>query len=80
MKFTEEKLENAFTDLLDQEGYPHSLGVTIMRKPDEVLIEKDLEDFLLERYKNHDITTNEVRSIILQLKSLPSSDLYETRF
>jgi type I restriction enzyme, R subunit len=78
MKFTEEKLENAFTDLLGQEGYPHSLGVAITRNPDEVLIEKDLEDFLRERYKNHDITTNEVRSIILQLKSLPSSDLYES--
>lgn len=26
MKFTEEKLEKAFTELLGQEGFPHQLG------------------------------------------------------
>ena len=41
MKFTEEKLERAFTELLGQEGFPHHLGITIARKPDEVLIEED---------------------------------------
>jgi len=41
MKFTEEKLELAFSDLLGQEGFPHHLGITINRKPDEVLIEED---------------------------------------
>ena len=41
MKFTEEKLERAFTELLGQEGFPHHLGITIVRKPDEVLIEED---------------------------------------
>lgn len=46
MKFTEQKLEKAFTELLGQEGYPH-LGNTITRKPDEVLIEDDLRNFLL---------------------------------
>lgn len=78
MKFTEEKLENAFTQLLAQEGYPHTLGTTLTRQPDEVLIEQDLEDFLMNRYQADGITTNEVRSVILQLKSLPASDLYET--
>ncbi len=39
MKFTEEKLEKTFTELLGQEGFPHHLGITIARKPDEVLIE-----------------------------------------
>ena len=42
MKFTEEKLEKAFTKLLGQEGFPHHLGITITRKPEEVLIEEDL--------------------------------------
>lgn len=78
MKFTEEKLENAFTDLLIQEGYPHRLGATIPRNPDEVLIEGDLENFLLKQYEDQGITRNEVKSIILQLKSLPASDLYES--
>lgn len=78
MKFTEEKLEKAFTELLGQEGYPHHLGMSIARKPDEVLIEEDLRTFLLTQYAAHGITGNEVNSILLQLKSLPASDLYES--
>ena len=78
MKFTEEKLENAFTELLGQEGYPHHLGITIKRMPEEVLIEEDLQNFLLTQYNNQGLTTNEAKSIILQLKSLSASDLYES--
>ena len=78
MKFTEEKLERAFTELLGQEGFPHHLGITITRKPDEVLIEEDLQTFLLTQYAGQGITVNETKSIILQLKSLSASDLYES--
>lgn len=78
MKFTEEKLEKAFTELLGQEGFLHHLGISIARKPDEVLIEEDLQNFLLNQYASQGITVNEVKSIILQLKSLPASDLYES--
>jgi type I restriction enzyme R subunit len=78
MKFSEEKLEKAFTELLGQEGFPHHPGITIARRPDEVLIEEDLRNFLLTQYAAEGITGNEVNSIILQLKSLPASDLYES--
>ena len=78
MKFTEEKLEKAFTKLLGQEGFPHHLGITITRKPEEVLIEEDLQNFLLSQYAGQGITVNEIKSIILQIKSLSSSDLYES--
>lgn len=78
MKFTEEKLEKVFIELLGQEGFPHHLGISIARKPDEVLIEADLREFLLAQYAHEGITLNEVSSIILQLKSLPASDLYES--
>lgn len=78
MKFTEEKLEKAFTELLGQEGFPHHLGITIVRKPDEVLIEEDLQTFLLKQYAGQGITINEIKSIILQLKSLSATDLYES--
>lgn len=78
MKFTEASLENAFTELLGQEGFPHHLGITITRKPEDVLIEEDLQNFLLAQYAGQGITVNEVKSIILQLKSLSSSDLYES--
>ena len=78
MKFTEEKLEMAFTELLGQEGFPHNSGITITRKPEEVLIEEDLQKFLLTQYTGKGITVNEIKSIILQLKSLSASDLYES--
>jgi len=78
MKFTEEKLERAFTELLGLEGFPHHLGITIARRPEEVLIEEDLQNFLLDQYSIQGITVNETRSIILQLKSLSASDLYES--
>jgi type I restriction enzyme R subunit len=60
MKFTEEKLEQAFTELLGNEGFPHQLGITIKRPPDEVLIEEDFQNFLLNQYKEESISVNEV--------------------
>ena len=78
MKFTEEKLEKAFTELLSDEGFIHQHGMSIVRRPDDVLIEDDLQEFLMNQYACYDITLNEIKSIILQLKSLPASDLYES--
>ena len=57
MKFTEAKLEQAFTSLLAKEGYPHFLDDSIERNPkmglpeSEVLIEDDLRKYLLTHYK-----------------------------
>ncbi len=78
MKFTEAKLEHAFIELLGQEGFTHQIGLNISRLPEEVLIEKDLQDFLIKQYQPQGISFNEVKSIILQLKSLSASDLYES--
>lgn len=78
MKFTEEKLEETFIELLGQEGYPHHLGESIKRTHDEVLIEEDLSAYLNRRYRNEAITENEIKSIVLQLRTLSSSDLYES--
>lgn len=78
MKFTEAKLEEAFIELLGNEDYPHYLGNTITRNPDEVLIEEDLIAFLLNQYKKEGLTVTEAKSIVLQLKTLSSSNLYET--
>ena len=78
MKFTEEKLEKAFTELLANEGFPHHLGNTILRGAEEVIIEEDLIHYLLSKYANKKLTLNEAKSIVLQLKTLPASDLYES--
>jgi type I restriction enzyme, R subunit len=78
MKFTEEKLENAFTELLGNENFPHRFGNTIKRALDEVMIEEDLQNFLLNQYQTEGLTATEAKSIILQLKTLPATDLYQS--
>src|SRR5574344_1795201 len=76
--FTEAQLEQVFIDLLKEQGYHHHAGSSILRNPDEVIIEEDLRHFLSARYGSQGITQNEVSSIILSLKTLPQSDLYES--
>lgn len=77
-KFTEAQLENVFAELLANEGYPHHLGNTLNRAEDEVIIEDDLRSFLASKYAKENISSTEIDGIILQLKTLPSSDLYES--
>ncbi|HNP19508.1 MAG TPA: HsdR family type I site-specific deoxyribonuclease [Fulvivirga sp.] len=79
MKFTEAKLEQAFIELLGNEGYPHFVGSSLVRTDEsEVLIEEDLKTYLLTRYQNANLTAVEAQAIILQLKTLSSADLYES--
>ncbi|WPE17137.1 type I restriction endonuclease subunit R [Candidatus Thioglobus autotrophicus] len=76
MKFTEAQLEQAFIDLLGQEGITHQHGGDISRADDEVLIKADISSYLLGRYKAEGITDTEVAQIIRSLEVFPSSDLY----
>ena len=78
MKFTESQLEQAFIELLGKEEIPHLFGQAIQRSLEEVLIKKDLKDFLLNQYKAEEITESEVESIIRDLERLPASDLYDS--
>ena len=76
MKFTEAQLEQAFIDLLGQEGITHQKGGDISHADDEVLIKADISSYLLGRYKAEGITDTEVAQIIRSLEVFPSSDLY----
>ncbi len=78
MKFTEAKLEEAFIELLAQEGYPHLVGSELSRSEEEVIIEEDFISYLQSRYKGQMLTKFEAQSILLRLKALPASDLYES--
>ncbi|OYT15125.1 MAG: type I restriction endonuclease [Bacteroidetes bacterium 4572_77] len=78
MKFTEEKLEQAFIQLISEQDIPHVLGTDIERKAEDVLIEDDLRNFLMQQYKSAGITDSEVEQIIRKLKTYSSSDLYES--
>jgi type I restriction enzyme R subunit len=59
-------------------SFPHQLGIAIARPVDEVLIEDDLRGYLLGKYESKQLTVTEAKSIILQLKTLLASDLYES--
>jgi len=78
MKFTEAQLEDAFIELLGQEGIPHVLGGDIERELDEVLIKSDLKAYLLSQYKTEKLTEQEAEQIIRELEILSSSDLYDS--
>ena len=52
MKFTEEKLEEAFIELLGNEGFTHHLGNSIVRSVEEVLIGNYLIVCSLCKYKD----------------------------
>ncbi|MEJ8756371.1 HsdR family type I site-specific deoxyribonuclease [Pontibacter sp. H259] len=78
MKFTEEKLEQAFIELIGAENIPHVLGQAIQRKPEDVLIKEDLTAYLLEQYAADELTVSEVNGIIKELENYSASDLYES--
>lgn len=78
MSFSEARLEQAIIDLLVEQGYPHSLGPSITRSEQEVLIKDDLREFLQRQYQSEGITDGEIDSIIRQMEVLPHNDLYES--
>ncbi len=78
MKFTEEQLERAIIQLLQEQGYPHHSGATLERAPQDVLIAEDLREFLAKRYQADGITTSEIDTIIRQLDTVPARDLYDS--
>ncbi|MCM3118163.1 type I restriction endonuclease subunit R [Neobacillus sp. MER 74] len=78
MKFTEASLEQAVIELFEAEYYQHQSGMHIHKEMIDVLLRGDIKNFLLNRYSNDDITTNEIESIIRQMEVLPSSTLYES--
>ncbi|WJW97220.1 type I restriction endonuclease subunit R [Priestia aryabhattai] len=78
MKFTEESLEHAVIELFEAENYQHQNGIYIHKEMNDVLLRKDIQTFLFNRYSEDDITSNEIESIIRQMEVLPSSALYSS--
>jgi type I restriction enzyme R subunit len=77
-KFTEEKLELAFIELLGNQGITYQFGKEIQRAESEVLLEDDLKEYLKSRYKTENITDSEITGIVRKLHSYPASDLYDS--
>ena len=75
--FTEEKLENAIMEMLQERGYEHVLGENVKREDDsDVIITSDLHDYLAKKYSVNGITESEISEIIHDLRSLSATDLY----
>src|SRR5574344_255850 len=77
-KFTEEKLELAFIELLENQGITYIFGKDIQRNQSEVLLEDDLKEYLKNRYKNENIRESEIAGIVRKLQNYPASDLYDS--
>ncbi len=77
IKFTEDKLEKAFEEIIKIEGYNHLKGDKIKRNIEDVLIESDLKKYLANKYKKYDLKTSEIDSIIKKFKLQTVADLYE---
>ncbi len=77
-KFTEEKLELAFIELLEEQGINYQYGKEIEREESEVLLKDDLQNYIASRYKADGITQSEIIQIIRKLEAYPASDLYDT--
>jgi type I restriction enzyme R subunit len=77
-KFTEEKLELAFIELLENQGITYVFGKDIQRNQSEVLLEDDLKEYLKNRYKTENIRESEITGIVRKLQNYPASDLYDS--
>ena len=77
-KFTEEKLELAFIELLENQGITYVFGKDIQRNQSEVLLEDDLKEYLKSRYKTENIRESEIAGIVRKLQNYPASDLYDS--
>ncbi len=91
-KYNEASLEETFIALLRDQAIEYLPGSAVRsaqgvaeaqekyghRVSEEVLIRKDLEDFLFQRYEAEGITAAEVARIIREMENLPASDLYSS--
>lgn len=76
LTFNEHSLEMSIMELFQDEGYLYLNGEQIHRERSEVLLTDDLRQYLLNRYAKDGLTTTEVDSILLRLKSI-SGTIYE---
>ncbi|EIF6154537.1 type I restriction endonuclease subunit R [Clostridium perfringens] len=76
MAFEESNLESLIVDLIRDKDYKYVHGDNLIRQFEDVLIEEDLRNFLSKKYKDNRITDNEIEQIIMSLKSISSTPVY----
>ena len=76
-RFTEAQLEEAIIELFKNEGYEYVNGEEIHRPYEQILLENDLEQYLLNRYGDKSIADEELDEIIARIDFVSPSPLYE---
>lgn len=77
MSFTEASLEVAITELLIKKNIHHMSVCENKEAVNDVFFKEDLESYLYKRYKNKNLTPNEIQYIIKKIKSFSGLDIYE---
>ena len=77
-KFCESTYEEAFLQLLEDNGWQYTLGDDIHRRLDETLIELDMAEYLSRKYSKETLTEDEVSAIISNLRNTGDSSRYLT--
>ena len=67
--FYESEYEEAFLQLLEENGWEYTYGEDLHRKLDETIIEDDLREFLSRKYSAEALTDDELSAIVSNLKN-----------
>ena len=77
-KFCESTYEEAFIDLLEQNGWEYTCGDDLHRKLDETIIEEDLRDYLSRKYADEALADDEIDAIVANLRNTGDTSAYLT--
>ena len=75
-KYYESDYEQAFVELLQQNGWDYTFGEDLHRKVTEPLLEDDLRAFLSYKYADKGLTATEMDTIVANIKNVSGSTDY----
>lgn len=73
---TESIFEDAFIQLLEESGWEYTFGGNLHRKYTDALLEDDLLQFLQTRYKQQELTSEELDTVIANLRNVSGASDY----
>jgi type I restriction enzyme R subunit len=76
MKFLESGLESAVMEFFKELGYESSFGPDLHRDSREIILMDDLIEFLSTKYREYNLTTSEIDSIVRHIKGTLVGELY----
>ena len=77
-KFCESTYEEAFIQLLEENGWEYTCGDDLHRKLDETILEDDLRDYLSRKYAAEALTDEEIDAIVANLRNTGDTSPYLT--